>query len=79
MYHSTAKKGEQFEVRDPVWIKIRNENEFWSKEVIVGKGTNDRNFKVKVVNGGTLLWNRKFLRHRIIINRVGKVWKMKII
>lgn len=72
VYDRTARKGEHFEVGDKVWIQIRNENKFWSKGLIIEKGTNDRNFKVKVVNGGTLLRNRRFLKHRIILNDVEK-------
>lgn len=72
VYDKTARKGEQFEVGDTVWIQIRNDNKFWSKGLIVGKGTNYRNFKVKVINGGTLLRNRRFLKHRIILNDVRK-------
>ncbi|CAI6376903.1 unnamed protein product [Macrosiphum euphorbiae] len=72
VYDRTARKGEHFEVGDTVWIQIRNENKFWSKGLIIEKGTNDRNFKVKVINGGTLLRNRRFLKHRIIVNDVGK-------
>jgi len=72
VYDRTARKGEHFEVGDTVWIQIKNEKKFWSKGLIVGKGTNDRNFKVKVVNGGTLLRNRRFLKHRIILNGVEK-------
>lgn len=53
-----------------VWIQIRNENKFWSKELIVGKGTNDRNFRVKVVNGGTLLRNLRFLKKRIALSEL---------
>ncbi|VVC40885.1 Integrase, catalytic core,Ribonuclease H-like domain [Cinara cedri] len=67
-YDKTARKSEHFEVSDPVWIQIKNGNSFWSKGLIVEKGTNDRNFKVKVVNGETLLRNRRFLRHRLISN-----------
>lgn len=67
-YDRTAIKSEHFEVGDPVWIQFRNENNFWSKGSIIDKGTSDRNFKVKIVNGGMLLRNRRFLKHRIILN-----------
>jgi len=68
VYDRTARKGEHFEVGDTVWIHIRNCKKFWSKGLIVEKGTNYRNFKVKVINGETLLRNRRFLKHRIILN-----------